>query len=513
MTSDRRVLILGDHPIVNDLTRQYVVMAVAVEHQPAMFGNDVNINEYSELCLLTSPSGHDKIEEDSRAIDVLLRIAADYDVTAHDGHRLLCHLLLQSHTSLHLLQETDLCDAIRQQIDVYPFTLNDTWSRSIVLDYEPITLQSERIAHLVVFGMGEIAEAVAMNAAHVAHYPNFTRQSNLRTRITIIDDGAELGCERWIQRYKALFDNSYWRIVKPQAEQVVCQFHQPDYVRRGMKDFVDVEWEFVEASSYHRMVREKLVLWTSSKSQQLLTVVVAHEQQEQNLDEAQHLPESLYSSDVPIYVYLQHASLLQQLATTEKGLRPFGMTDRGYDVRQPIVQMAKTVNYIYNLCYRDNVENWTGRIRSAVEVDIEAREAMWQKVKAVKRMSNIYNAMSVATKMRSIGLRDDEWERFYDIPQQDIELLAEVEHNRWSVEELILGWRPCTEEEQQAVEADVSQKEELKKRKIHYDLRPYDDLRSDATGKPVALYDLCLCSCLPLIAKASSEEKGGEYGC
>ena len=113
--------------------------------------------------------------------------------------------------------------------------------------------------------------------------------------------------------------------------------------------------------------------------------------------------------------------------------------------------------------------------------------------------------------MRSIGLMADEWERFYDIPQQDIELLAQVEHNRWNVEELILGFRPCTDKEQKEIEADVAtQKSAYKARKIHYDLRAYNDLRPDGTGKSVKIYDLCLSACLPLIAKAFIDEEGGE---
>ena len=112
--------------------------------------------------------------------------------------------------------------------------------------------------------------------------------------------------------------------------------------------------------------------------------------------------------------------------------------------------------------------------------------------------------------MRSVGLDAHEWELFYDIPQQDIELLTEVEHNRWSVEELILGYRPCTDEELQKIEADISLKSIFKTKKIHYDLRAYNDLRPDETGKSVKVYDLCLCTCLPLIAKAFADEKGGE---
>ena len=139
-----------------------------------------------------------------------------------------------------------------------------------------------------------------------------------------------------------------------------------------------------------------------------------------------------------------------------------------------------------------------------VEVDNDEKEELWKGLPSIKRFSSIYNAMTIGVKMRSIGLPENDWEKFYDISQQEIELLSQVEHNRWCVEELILGWRPCDEKEQAEVEKDIHQKEKLKERKIHYDLRPYNDLRPDASGKPTQIYDRCLSACLPLIAKIST---------
>ena len=258
---------------------------------------------------------------------------------------------------------------------------------------------------------------------------------------------------------------------------------------------MDVEWEFVEAESWDADVREKLKLW-SSDDKQLLTVVMAGEDCYKNKSEALHLPNELYVSNTPIYIY--------------------GERMPEYDITQPLVRMAKNVNYIYDRCYADNYANddsaqagW--HLRYAVEIDPAERERSWTRLSNVKRMSSLYNAMTIPTKMRSVGLQDNEWSDFYDIPQQDIELMAQVEHNRWSVEELILGFRPCTDEEQREIEADVkTQKKVYKARKIHYDLRAYRDLRPDETGKPVEIYDLCLCSCLPLIAKAFANEEGGK---
>jgi hypothetical protein len=305
----------------------------------------------------------------------------------------------------------------------------------------------------------------------------------------MIDTDAEKKCDEFVRRYQHLFNNSFYRIVKPTEENAVTFFHKPMYDGKR-EDFVDVEWEFVEAESWNTELREKIKLWAND-NKQLLTVVLANEDFDKNKSQSMLLPQELYQQSIPIYIY--------------------GERCMDYDISLPLVRMAKNVNYIYDHCYNDNVTNWNGSLRFTVEIDAKERELLWAKLSNVKRMSSIYNAMTIPTKMRSIGLKENEWEQFYDISQQDIEILAQVEHNRWCVEELILGFRPCTDKEQEIITSDVAtQKEIYKKRKIHYDLRAYNDLRPDKTGRSVQIYDLCLSSCLPLIAKAFADEEGGE---
>lgn len=479
----KTVIIIGKHPIAESLVRQYEGKGLAVVRQELLSAEGVDVNSADELCLLAGDG------EDNKVVAMLDELAAKYDVDAHHGKRLVCHLHVQQNETLRMLQTCDFCDAVRQKIDVYPFTLDEVWSQSIVLDYEPITVQSEKHVHLVIFGMGEIAEMVAIQAALVAHYPNYVRNHSLRTRITMIDVDAEGKCKEVIRRNQHLFDNSYYRIVKPSEEKAVVEFHRPMYEGKR-EDFVDVEWEFVEAEAWNADVREKLKRWAKD-DKQLLTVVMAGNDKDRNAAQALCLPNELYEQHIPIYIYGQQVV--------------------EYDVTLPLVRMAKNVNYIYDRCYAENIEDWKGGLRYAVEIDPEERERSWVKLSNVKRMSSIYNAMTIATKMRSLGLNAEEWDKFYDIPQQDIELLGQVEHNRWSVEELILGFRPCTDEEQEKIAADVkTQKKAYKALKVHYDLRAYNDLRPDETGKSVEIYDLCLCSCLPLIAKAFADEEGGE---
>jgi len=96
-----------------------------------------------------------------------------------------------------------------------------------------------------------------------------------------------------------------------------------------------------------------------------------------------------------------------------------------------------------------------------------------------------------------------------------------VEHNRWSVERLILGFRPPTDTEREEIRENIEAfiiakktdkekpeqdlKNVYKKKKNHYDLCSYRELREDKTGQNVRLYDYDLTACIPLIAQSFKE--------
>lgn len=512
----KKAIIIGKHPLEESLKQQYETLQMDVSH----FADDNTLpsksemNDCDELFVLTDPSKKQDEDIDSKAIAILGLLADKIDADALKGRRIICHLMLQSMRALQHLRTNDFCAPIKQLMDVYPFTMGEVWSRSIDLDYVPITIQSEQHAHLVIFGMNDIAYMVAIHATETAHYPNYVRDHSKRTRITLVDEHACSKYAELIQRYPCLFDNSYYRVVAPSDDNPVKLFHKPIYADLR-EDFVDVEWEFVEASLWNEELRDKLRMWATDP-RQLLTVVIANDDGNRNLSEAMHLPDEMFRENIPIHVYSQRGFALSHCPN----IHYFGMLDNGYDVLLPHVRMAKNVNYIYDCCYHDNYENWSGHMYYTVEMDADVCEQLWKQLSNLKRMSCICNAMTIPTKMRSIGLMQNEWDKFYDISQNDIETLAQVEHNRWCLEALVQNFRPCTESEQQIIEDDISQKKVMKQRKIHYDLRAYSDLRPDETGKSVQIYDICLCSCLPLIVKdfadknqefeTTGNSKGGE---
>lgn len=44
----------------------------------------------------------------------------------------------------------------------------------------------------------------------------------------------------------------------------------------------------------------------------------------------------------------------------------------------------------------------------------------------------------------------------------NLKVLAEVEHNRWNVEKLLMGFRPTTDEEHKLVKADAKKRKSIR---------------------------------------------------
>ena len=122
-----------------------------------------------------------------------------------------------------------------------------------------------------------MAIALAVNTALTCHFPNYTRNHALRTRITLVDKDMDARKNDLIHRYQALFDNSWYRFIdlSKTSGSGVTFLHRPDYCGTR-EDFVDVEWEFVTGSLSDGRLYEKLKKWSSSE-RQLLTLALCDE--------------------------------------------------------------------------------------------------------------------------------------------------------------------------------------------------------------------------------------------
>ena len=513
------VLLIGAHPLRESIKAQYEALGCAIAEL-----NDLSLADssmaYRELCIVP-----DESTPDQDTLQALEAFANHYPETPAGQSRPICHLLLHDKVTLWLLQTLNLYEAIHDKFELYAFTMEDQWAKNALcglgcngisyppLDRERIDADSRKSVHFVIAGFGDIGESLALHAALVAHFPNYERNHALRTRITIIDHDLTAKRDAFIQRYIHLFEHSHYRCIDL-VQGRMTQYHEPVY-HATREDFVDVEWEFVDSDFYHPLLQRKLQLWADSDNR-LLTLALCNDDCSTNFDRAFALPKAINDNGVSVLVYTKQAELLDKVRQTEgyRNLFPIGMDDCGYDISLPLLQMAKRLNYCYAFSY--------GQKGAPTDMPVEEIEAEWRQVTTFSmRYSNIYNVMTIATKMRSLGHEEKDWTQFFALTQEEVELLSAVEHNRWSVDRLILGFRPPTDTEREEIRQNIEAfiraqktgseppdrdlKNDYKKQKIHYDLCSYRELDIDKTGQDVRLYDYDLTSSIPLIAQSYKE--------
>lgn len=423
------------------------------------------------------------------------------------------------------LRRLPLEKSLAENIELYAYTLEDMWSmealgirlgQAPLLDRTPIKAESNDKVHLVLFGATAQAESLALHTALIAHFPNYCRNNWLRTRITWVSDNID-DFIHFKQQYKNLLENSYRRNIIADDNDINIDSSVPKYanIRR---DFVDVEWEFVEGKSYCDIISHKLNKWAHDENQQL-TIAFCYDDDSRNINEALETPINDNHS-IPTLIKVSDATSIELLKRCNscKQFVPIGMSRNIEPNMSEFIHMAQYVNYAY--CHMRNSTEEEKK-QGATEMNIatelptdEELQKLWNspKLTTSKRWSNIYNAFTLGTKMRSLGITIDEWKKLFAINDKDVETMAEVEHNRWSVEEMILGYRPTTPEEHNSILADIKKREQYKAEFKHDDLRNYSELGIDDSGLSVTRYDVGLTRTLPLIVYAnyiSITEKNG----
>ena len=114
----------------------------------------------------------------------------------------------------------------------------------------------------------------------------------------------------------------------------------------------------------------------------------------------------------------------------------------------------------------------------------EEAEEMWKGLDVAYKWSNLYNSYTIRTKLASLramrGLKlDDTSQDAVMLTEEEVMEMAKVEHNRWNVEKLLMGYRKPHLDEDKYETTDIEAKGKLgnnKKLYIHSDIRPFDKL-------------------------------------
>lgn len=456
---------------------------------------------------------HDSLNVD--CFNLIGQICKDSQRNRKYKQPLRCNMLFEYQSTYFVFQFSEIASEYKDVVELYPFNFYEIWARKVLVNLEadrllhkksslcqnseynaeedkiyyqpldriPILKHSEHFVHFVIVGMSRMGVAMAVEAAHIAHFPNFLRDKRKKTRITFVDTNASYEMDVFKQSYPHLFDLSYSVYIDAKSGERKEYVPKACYKHLG-EDLLDIEWQFVQGAIETESVRSLIEDWTT-ESNALMTIAICLNLTHQAISAAMFLPECVRRENIPILVQQRTTSaIIDNLSGAHdhykknyiyKNIRPFGMLGECMDLMDYRDIMAKRANYAYEQIYAED---------NNISPTMEVMDSLWQKLGRekgiIKQWSNIYHVSAIGTRLRSVGLNFN----VREIPPHNIDDMAQVEHNRWNIEELLLGYRPVTQiEEQEILQEERKGKEfkekkisELKKNYIHYQIRAYDQL-------------------------------------
>lgn len=387
-----------------------------------------------------------------------------------------CYLLLERASSEHIfrhnLEQTDdskktLCfdttivnrlETIAQRVLVHNGTQDNHAIKQLdcpPLDRRGIGPDSPRTVHLVVYGMTPFSYAMATTAAHLCHFPNFvsvserdghkyyTENLERRTRITFIAPGIKEEMDYFSAHMDKLFSMS--RVT------------YNGYTTAPVEDFLDIEWEFVNGNIASPEIRALLREYyrRNREGKTYLTLAICLSEARRNIAAALYLPDEFhnivtytdgsvdYENTIPIFVYQpcseQQLRVAHDQVPIYRNIFPIGTIHESYDpsIRQRIIE-GKRINYIYDI-YNKGKKYSDKPLSPDSDLD-----SIWPKMYTHQK-SNIYSANHIGVKFRSVGIDPAIIRPGIEMPADMVPIMAVVEHNRWNIEKLLMGYGPVPE--------------------------------------------------------------------
>lgn len=364
-----------------------------------------------------------------------------------------------------------------------------------------------KYVHLVFVGTTYFAVAFAMEAAQVLHFPNFNKDEKLKTRITFIDLNADKEKDVFVTSHRHFFEvQSYrYRDLSEDASDSDVVIHPSD---ASLSDFLDVEFEFIKGDVFSPKMQKEICKWANAKDEQCLSIFLAMANQRDNFAIGMNMPDAVYENAIPVFIRqdlsdnfvtnlrkadnktIKYYTVHNMEGEDKKGryanIYPFGMNETVYMADVKSLIRAKLINYLYNTADYGSYKFKSQLVLDAIPASTiwEDADRQWGELTEALKWSNLYSSYTIRTKMatlramRKLKLTD----RTHDtdaLSEDEVEELARVEHNRWNVEKLLMGYRRPRKEEDCFEVTDTEQAKTLAKNKklfIHHDIRPFDDL-------------------------------------
>lgn len=598
-------VVIGGHKMVASLARDLIALGdidylvIQTQRNPQQLRREIAAEITDEESLhkivvysgdRTSPHEVEELQLDKALAVYLIGEPSSIDGTSHDAinmqawklitsrfkinrePRIPCHVMFEYQSTFTAFQNTDLklddCKTFR----FIPFSIYENWAQQVLVNrttddnsyYMPLdglaglSYSSHQRAHLIVVGMSKMGMAIAVEAAHVAHYPNFNNKhaGNPRTLITFIDRNAKREMTYFMGRFRELFQLARWRYVQAPDELInpgdgtwniydtqaqmqtrpktddPYRWHEPmldedcnsPYFGGYLgENLIDIDFEFIEgdvslpsiqkyiadacadcSNNHVARVSESGVVTPDDSS--ITTVAICFPAAVESMSTALYFESSVYDNVQQIWVQQSDSGALVdavrfgltgQEDAKFRSLRPFGMIEKCEYLKRMNSPLPRLVAYAYDCMDRGTTLEAEFN-RSDIHQFISDVNYCWESMTSsggksviAKRWSNIYCANNFESKVFGSGIDTSVAEPLRDDTM--VERLAKVEHNRWVIEQLLLGIRPVGKSYAGKLPIDDRQlRSKLKSKNIHPDI-----VSNGVLGKSQS-YDLAIARIIPL---------------
>lgn len=411
-------------------------------------------------------------------------------------------VLFNEQSTFEILQLNDISTLWRNFFSFRPINYQQEWAKRIIVSkkyiYEGnaqkypalygkgIPFESDTQVHLVIVGMSRMGIALAIEAAHVMHFPNFIRDKKLKTKITFIDENAINKMNKFRQQHHHFFEVAPLYIQDFINEDGKIRKVPPTL--EGETDFLDIEFTFINGHVESKEVRNLISEW-STNTKHRTSIAVCLSDSNTNVNIGLHLPDTVYQRETPIFIRQRTSGTLLNIVrehTDNKwnkyaNIYPFGMYDNNYDIDKKELYAAQCTNYIYHY-YNTHRE-----MPTSIATEDELMK-LWEQNNIALQWSNFYHAHAIAPKLHALHL--DKNQPYPSLTSEQTELIAETEHNRWNVEKLLIGYRKPNKKETITIDKNT-----LKQQYAHPDIRPYHEIPEDSKN-----YNRAIAAGVPLIA-------------
>ena len=453
-------------------------------------------------------------------------------------------------------------------IEFVPYNFYSGWANQVLLrqqykgkcrptevfDYptvygDGIKDNDDKFVHLVFVGITNLSSAFAMEAAHLMHFPNYDGTPNRpKTLITFIDLVADKEMPEFITRNRHLFEvQSYRYSDLTDDPKPAPTFTPSSFITNGEGNFLDVDFEFIKGDIFSQKVQNEISEWTT-KNDRYLTIFLTMANQRKNFMMGMNMPDEVYDHEIPLFIRQDRSdNFVTNLRTAEKEnfdkkktkhytynnkdvegkdyhgryskIYPFGMSDMAFYADEVSIKRAKLINFLYATANYDDHHFLDVTVLASMTPDRIWKTANeeWKKLTVALKWSNLYCAYHIPFKLASLramrGLQpDDQSQDQQPLTSAETLKIAQVEHNRWNIEKLLMGYRKARHEEDcyayrntfgnnaDFKKADADNLEKNKKIYIHHDIRPFNEL-----DKNTQQWDYEIAKYIPWILKMTEE--------